>query len=407
MLATFIGNARTTISTVSNVMTVLVVAGTRPEVIKLAPVVEACKAEKDLRTLFCLTGQHRELADDVVAFFGLNVDYRLDVMRKDQDLSGVTSRVLSALQPVLQARKPDIVVVQGDTVTCFAASLAAFFQKIPVCHVEAGLRTYDLSAPFPEEALRQMVTRITSLHCAATAANRDNLLAEGISETNVVVTGNTVIDALYRARDLLSAGGEQFLKLSPAELARIETYGRFVLITGHRRENFGDKLASICQALATCAAQHPDVLFVYPIHPNPNVLTPVRKILGSLDNVMLLGPLNYPDFIYLMNRCHLVVTDSGGIQEEAPALGKPVIVTRHETERQEAVATGQVVLAGTSMSSIGHALEDLLCSPDRYAQMSRAESPYGDGKAAGRISSSIMTFIRDSRSALTCHIKPC
>jgi UDP-N-acetylglucosamine 2-epimerase (non-hydrolysing) len=380
----------------------LVVAGTRPEVIKLAPVVDASKAEKDVRTLFCLTGQHRELADDVATFFGLNVDYRLDVMREDQDLSSLTARVLSALQPVLKKEKPDVLVVQGDTITCFAASLAAFFERIPVCHVEAGLRTHDLSAPFPEEALRQMVARITSLHCAATAANRDNLIAEGISETNVIITGNTVIDALYRARDLvLSSSGKQFLKLSPDELTRIEVYSRVVLITGHRRENFGDKLASICQALATCANQHPDVLFIYPVHPNPNVLTRVRNVLENLDNVMLLRPLTYPAFIYVMNLCYLIVTDSGGIQEEAPALGKPVIVTRDETERQEAVATGQVVLAGTSTRSVVRALEELLCSHDRYAQMSRVESPYGDGKAAGRIIHSLLASIRDTRRVLT------
>ncbi len=375
--------------------TVLVVAGTRPEVIKLAPVVHASRANEGLRTVFCLSGQHRELANDVLTFFGLEADYRLDVMREDQNLNSLTSLLMAELRPVFQKERPDIVVVQGDTITCFAAAFAAFLEKIPVCHVEAGLRTYDLAAPFPEEALRQMVTRIASLHCAATPANRKNLLAEGVLAENIVVTGNTVIDALYWARDIITGDdGSTFLQLAEDELTQLDRYGRMVLITGHRRENFGEKLAGICQALAAAAIAHPEVLFIYPVHPNPNVLGPVRKILGGFENVMLLKPLGYADFIYLMNRSYLVVTDSGGVQEEAPALGKPVIVTREETERTEAVETGQVVLAGTSTDSIVNALEELLSSTSRYSQMVRPESPYGDGKAAGRIVEALMSVMQ-------------
>ncbi len=379
-------------------MTALVVAGTRPEVIKLAPVVDALKALKGVRTLFCLTGQHRELADDVAQFFGLSVDHRLDVMREDQDLTSLPARIWTEIRPLLREAEPDIVLVQGDTVSCFATSVAAFFENIPVAHIEAGLRTHDLTAPFPEEALRQMVARVASMHFAATASNRANLIAEGIPEAKILVTGNTVVDALYSARGLVSdSNGKQFLKLTQTELTRLESYGRFILVTGHRRENFGVKLADICRALAQCAERHPDVLFVYPMHPNPNVVAPVRQILGTLENVTLLRALNYPDFIYLLSKCYLVVTDSGGIQEEAPALGKPVILTRDGTERQEGVITGQVILAGTSTESIVQAMEELLNSPDRYAQASRAESPYGDGNAAGRIASSIVTFTQ-SRS---------
>lgn len=346
-----------------------------------------------MRTLLCLTGQHRHLANDVLTLFEIEADYCLDVMRDDQDLSNLTSRVLSALQPILHKEQPDVVVVQGDTITCFASAVAAFLEKIPVCHIEAGLRTYDLSAPFPEEALRQMVTRIASLHCAATAANRETLLSEGVSQENIVVTGNTVIDALFWARNIMrDQNRHASMSFLPGELAKIEAYDRIVLVTGHRREHFGNKLASICQALAGCARKHQDVLFVYPVHPNPNVLQPVRDMLGSRENVMLLEPLNYPEFIYLMDRCYLVVTDSGGVQEEAPALGKPVVVTRDKTERAEAVATGQVIVAGTSKESIMSAVDQLLCSAVQYSQMVQAASPYGDGKAAERIINSLRRF---------------
>jgi UDP-N-acetylglucosamine 2-epimerase (non-hydrolysing) len=393
-------HVNSTVQTPRRGITVLIVAGTRPEAIKLAPVIVTSRAEKDVRTLFCLTGQHRELADDVIEFFGLNADYRLDVMRDNQDLSGVTSRILDGLQPILLERKPDVVLVQGDTLTCFAASLAAFLEKIPVCHVEAGLRTHDLTAPFPEEALRQMVTRIAAVHFAATSANRDNLLAEGVPAKNIIVTGNTVIDALFWARKRLLNSSEALQSILPENvLAKVESYSRVILITNHRRENFGEKLANICHALAASALRHPDVLFVYPVHPNPNVLRPVRTILANLANVLLLPPLNYPAFVFLMNRCYLVVTDSGGIQEEAPALGKPVLVTREETERKEAVETGQVSLIGTGTESILEAIEEMLCCPERYARMVQNASPYGDGNASGRIVASTIDFVRRRQAA--------
>jgi UDP-N-acetylglucosamine 2-epimerase (non-hydrolysing) len=377
-------------------LAILVIAGTRPETIKLAPIVIESKSRNDIRTSFCLTGQHRELADEVVDFFELQPDYRLDVMRENQDLPGVISRILDGLKPVIQEAKPDVVLVQGDTLTCFAAGLAAFLAKIPVCHVEAGLRTHDIYSPFPEEALRQMVTRIASIHFAATEANRINLLAEKVPEKDIVVTGNTVIDALFWAKKRVLADTDSPAKLFSADIAvKFESYARLVLITGHRRENFGDRFDEICQALAISARNNPDVLFVYPVHPNPNVLRPVREKLGTFSNVLLLPPLNYPAFVYLMNRCYFVITDSGGVQEEAPALGKPVLVTRNETERNEAVETGQVQLIGTSTAGIVEAVHHLLTDPVRYAKMVREHSPYGDGKAASRIVSSTLEYLQE------------
>jgi UDP-N-acetylglucosamine 2-epimerase (non-hydrolysing) len=379
----------------SDPIKLLIMIGTRPECIKLAPVVAAALQSSDVAVRLCLTGQHRQMVDEVLGFFDLQPDYQLDVMRENQDLNGVTSRILTGLRPILLAERPDAVLVQGDTITCFAASLAAFYERIPVCHVEAGLRTYDLSAPFPEEAMRQLVTRIASLHFAATNANRENLLREGVSDKAILVTGNTVIDALLFAQRQVSQDGADPLKsVDSASRSAIESANRLILITGHRRETFGEGLANICRALSSAADLHPDVLFVYPVHPNPVVLSQVRSILSGKQNVLLLPPLDYPAFIYLMKICHFVVTDSGGIQEEAPALGKPVIVTREKTERREAVESGQVFLAGTSEQAIVAAIDGLLTDSLCYSQMSSGKSPYGDGRAATRIIDSTVEFVR-------------
>lgn len=383
---------------VLNQSKLLVVIGTRPEAIKMVPVIKAGLRSPEVDLRVCLTGQHRELVDDVLRFFEIQPHYRLEVMQKAQDLTGVTARILMGIRPILVEDRPDALLVQGDTVTCFASTLAAFYERIPVCHVEAGLRTYDLSAPFPEEGMRQLVTRLATLHFAATEENADNLLREGVSQDVVAVTGNTVIDALFDARKKVVGMGSDCLNGLAAEAkAAVENAGRTVLITGHRRESFGKGLENICDALVRSADSHPDVLFIYPVHPNPAVLEQVHSRLGNKGNVLLLAPLDYPTFVYLMQSCYLIVTDSGGIQEEAPALGKPVVVTRNKTERQEAVKSGQVVLAGTETDSIIQAIESLLSDEELYRRMSSGGSPYGDGKAAERIISRTLDLVRAVR----------
>ncbi len=364
----------------------LVIFGTRPEAIKLAPVIQHGQETRNIEMRVVATGQHREMADGVLEFFGITPHHRLDVMRPNQDLASVTALMLSNLQPILSAEKPDAVFAQGDTVSCFAAALASFYARVPLFHVEAGLRTNDLAAPFPEEGIRQMVSRLTSLHFAATEANKQALLKENINPEDIVVTGNTVIDAVLAAQCRLSASDSDPLRgFSTAEKNRILQAERIVLMTGHRRESFGAGLKNICGAIQESAAQHPNVLFVYPVHPNPNVAGPVRQILAHANNVVLLSPLDYPAFVYLMSVCFFAITDSGGVQEEAPALGKPVLVTRDKTERQEAVETGQVRLVGTHRETISAAIDELLTNQNSYNRMARKSSPYGDGHAAERI----------------------
>lgn len=368
---------------------VLFICGTRPEAIKLAPVIQALEDHPDwFTTRLCVTAQHRQMLDQVLGLFALTPDYDLDIMRPHQSLFDVTARGLMGLQEVLAADRPDLVVVQGDTTTTFLGALAAFYCKIPVAHVEAGLRTAEKYRPFPEEMNRRLTTHIGDWHFAPTDQARQSLLREGVAPETVWVTGNTVIDAV------LTVAGQV---TSPAEDTRWKTFfantfslglhdqRRVVLVTGHRRESFGQGFDNICTALRRLALAHPEIALVYPVHLNPNVQSPVKTMLGDLPNVYLLPPLDYAPFVYLMQRCYLILTDSGGIQEEAPALHKPVLVMREVTERPEAVATGAAQLVGTEPDSIVSQTERLLVDTARYQAMAGATNPYGEGKAARRI----------------------
>jgi UDP-N-acetylglucosamine 2-epimerase (non-hydrolysing) len=365
---------------------VLSVFGTRPEAIKMAPVVRAVAAAPDLEGRVCVTAQHRDMLDQVLELFELSPHHDLDLMQPGQDLTDVTSRVLLGLRDVLAAESPDLVLVHGDTTTTFAATLAAFYARIPVGHVEAGLRTGDLAAPFPEEANRVLADRLCTLFFAPTARSRENLLAEGLPAGRIHVTGNTVIDALLWVRDQmvrrpLEAFREPFGPAFPA----LASEAPVVLVTGHRRESFGEGFERICRALVRLSQDHPGVHFVYPVHLNPHVQRPVRAHLEGRDNVHLLPPLDYAPFVRLMDRSSLILTDSGGIQEEAPALGKPVLVMREVTERPEGVAAGTVELVGTDEDRIVDAVTRLLTDEAAWTAMSRAHNPYGDGEAAARI----------------------
>lgn len=367
----------------------LLVFGTRPEAIKMAPLVKAFQADSYFDARVAVTAQHREMLDQVLALFSLEPDYDLNVMKPGQDLYDVTSKVLLGLRDVLAGFKPDVVLVHGDTATTFAATLAAFYQQIPVGHVEAGLRTGNLYSPWPEEANRQLTGRLAHWHFAPTDRNRKALLAESAPGDRVLVTGNTVIDALQWVIQKISntpallkqihgALAEAGLELDPAG-------ERYVLVTGHRRENFGNGFENICEALRALAETNRDTHFIYPVHLNPNVLGPVKRLLGGLGNVHLIEPLGYEPFVYLMQHAHLVLTDSGGVQEEAPGLGKPVLVMRETTERPEAVDAGTVRLVGTESIVIRDAVQQLLDDELVYKRMSLAHNPYGDGEACSRI----------------------
>jgi len=368
---------------------VLVVFGTRPEAIKMAPLVKALQSDTFFDARLAVTAQHREMLDQVLALFSLQPEYDLDVMRPGQDLYDVTSKVLLGLRDVLTDFRPDLVLVHGDTATTFAGTLAAFYQQIPVGHVEAGLRTGNLYSPWPEEANRQLTGRLARWHFAPTERNQNALLAEGVSSDDVLVTGNTVIDALQwvvqKVEETPALQSEIHNALSVAGLEVDLTGQRYVLITGHRRENFGNGFENICQALKALAETNPDVHFVYPVHLNPNVQGPVKRLLDGLANVHLIEPLGYEPFVYLMQNAYLVLTDSGGVQEEAPGLGKPVLVMRDTTERPEAVDAGTVRLVGTESSVIRDAVQQLLDDQSVYERMSLAHNPYGDGKACSRI----------------------
>jgi UDP-N-acetylglucosamine 2-epimerase (non-hydrolysing) len=370
---------------------VLMVFGTRPEAIKLAPVVhELSRHPDDFIPRVCVTAQHREMLDQVLRIFSLRVHHDLNIMRKGQSLEDVTSRVLTGMKGVLASERPDIVLVQGDTTTAFAASLASFYAHVPVGHVEAGLRTWNKFSPFPEEINRVLATHIADLHFPPTAQARKNLIREGVDPKRIVITGNTVIDALYHVRASIRASYPLFEK----EFPNVDFSRRMILVTGHRRENFGPGFQAICQGIREIAETERDVEIIYPVHLNPNVQTPVRAILAGLSNVHLIPPLEYRPFVFLMDRSYLILTDSGGVQEEAPSLGKPVLVMRHHTERPEAVKAGTVTLVGTDRSKIVREVRRLLHDARVYRNMSRAHNPYGDGKASPRIVAAIKRYLR-------------
>lgn len=358
----------------------------------MAPIVLALQAHKKLDCHVCVTGQHRHMLDQVLTAFGIVPNTDLKLMQPNQTLGGLTARAIDAIDHYLLAETPDLVLGQGDTTTVFCAALASFYRRIPFGHVEAGLRTGDLLAPWPEEANRVLTTRISAIHFAPTEVSRENLLKEGVNPSSIHVTGNTVIDALFLARDRIRSAPPEITGL-PSCIQKSNR--RMVLITGHRRENFGSGFESICTSISTLSRLFPDVEFVYPVHLNPNVREPVNRILGDSkkENVHLIEPLSYLAFVALMDRSHLVLTDSGGVQEEAPSLGKPVLVMRETTERPEAVSAGTVKLVGTDHLKIVNGVSELLTNSVLYEKMSRAHNPYGDGKATGRIVEKCLSFL--------------
>jgi len=363
---------------------ILTVFGTRPEAIKMAPLVHALEADDRFDAKVCVTAQHREMLDQVLELFEIEPDFDLNIMKADQTLNDVTTAILSGLKPVLEDFKPDVVLVHGDTATTFAASLAAYYQKIKVGHVEAGLRTGNIYSPWPEEANRKLTSAITNYHFAPTAGSRDNLLREGVSENAITVTGNTVIDALFWVRKKLKQDSSLSNELS-SRFDYLDIDKKLILVTGHRRESFGGGFERICKALRQIAMNNPDVQVLYPVHLNPNVQEPVIRLLKGINNVFLIEPQQYLPFCYLMGRASIILTDSGGIQEEAPSLGKPVLVMRETTERPEAVDAGTVRLVGTDVDLIVGQVDLLLTNSTEYQKMSRAHNPYGDGKASLRI----------------------
>lgn len=375
---------------------IMLVFGTRPEAIKMAPLVkEFQKHPNTFQTIVCVTGQHREMLDQVLNIFDIRPDFDLNIMKQGQDLYDVTARVLTGMRDVLREAQPDVVLVHGDTTTSTAAALAAFYQQIPVGHVEAGLRTHNILSPWPEEMNRQITGRIASYHFAPTALSRQNLLLENVDDANITVTGNTVIDALYWVVDRikndpsLDAELEEVLRHAGYDVNRLADGRPLVLITGHRRENFGDGFINMCTAIKQLTERYPNVDFVYPMHLNPNVRRPIHEVFGddlsNLGNMHFIEPLEYLSFVYLMEKSTIVLTDSGGIQEEAPGLGKPVLVMRDTTERPEALEAGTVKLVGTDRKKIFNEVSTLLDDAAAYARMSQAVNPYGDGLACSRI----------------------
>ncbi|WP_394210647.1 non-hydrolyzing UDP-N-acetylglucosamine 2-epimerase [Enterovibrio calviensis] len=363
---------------------VLVVFGTRPEAIKMAPLVHALQRDIRFESKVCVTAQHREMLDQVLDLFEINPDYDLDIMKEGQTLNQVTARILTELKPVLQDFKPDVVLVHGDTATTFSASLAAYFEQIDVGHVEAGLRTGNIYSPWPEEGNRRLTGVLTKYHFSPTEVSKQNLLKENVDEKDIFVTGNTVIDALLLIKNKIINDGD-FNKELGEKFEFLDDSKRMILVTGHRRESFGSGFERICEALAYTAKQNPNVQIVYPMHLNPNVREPVNRILSNLDNVYLIEPQQYLPFVYLMTKAYIILTDSGGIQEEAPSLGKPVLVMRDTTERPEAVNAGTVKLVGTNVENITSSLDLLITDRNEYERMSFAHNPYGDGDACKRI----------------------
>lgn len=381
--------------------TIILVFGTRPEAIKMCPLVkEFEKYPTDVRTIVCVTGQHREMLDQVLQIFEVVPDYDLNIMKQGQDLYDVTSRVLLGLRDVFQQERPDIVFVHGDTTTSTAAALAAFYQQIPVAHVEAGLRTHNIYSPWPEEMNRQITTRIASYHFAPTPLSRQNLQQENVNNDTISVTGNTVIDALYMVVNKIKNNKELGHQLknnilnAGYDVNRLNGGKKMVLITGHRRENFGDGFINMCTAIKDLTQKYPNIDFIYPMHLNPNVRKPIHEVFGkdlsNLGNMFFIEPLEYLNFVYLMEKCTIVLTDSGGIQEEAPGLGKPVLVMRDTTERPEAINAGTVKLVGTNYQKIVDHVSLLIDNHDYYNVMSKAVNPYGDGLACERIVKTIL-----------------
>jgi UDP-N-acetylglucosamine 2-epimerase (non-hydrolysing) len=359
-------------------MKILSIFGTRPEAIKMAPLLHQFQSMPEIESFVCVSGQHRHMLDPFIDLFKIKVDFDLNLMKPKQSLTEITTAVLVGVQEKIAQVKPDWVLVQGDTTTAFAAALAAFYEKIPVAHIEAGLRTHNYKMPWPEEMNRKLISSLADLHFAPTARAKENLLKEGIDPKQIFVTGNTVIDALFYT-----------LKQTPRTFNWIDPKRRLILVTGHRRENFGEGLASICQALKNIASRK-DVQIVYPVHLNPNVQGPVKAILGHLPNILLTEPLDYLDFVFLMHQSYLILTDSGGVQEEAPSLGKPVLVLREVTERPEAVEAGTVLVVGTDAALIEKETIRLLDDSIHYRKMAEAHNPYGDGHAAKRIAGHII-----------------
>lgn len=366
---------------------ILFIFGTRPEAIKLCPVVLYLKRVTDFDVRVCVTAQHRGLLDQVLDAFEVRPDHDLDLMLPGQTLFQSTSRILTGLEPVLDNERPDLVLVQGDTTTTMAGALAAFYKRIPVAHIEAGLRTHDLYQPFPEEANRLLTGRLATLHFAATAWAAGNLIREGVPETSVTVTGNTGIDAVLYIKDALADG-----RLKRGDWPWIDPARKLILVTAHRRESFGEGFDRICQALAELA-RRPDVQIVYPVHPNPNVQDPVNRLLRGQPNVVLIDPVSYVPFVDLMSRAYLLITDSGGIQEEGPSLGKPILVLRDKTERPEAVEAGTVKLVGSAEDRIVREARNLLENSEAYAAMARVHNPYGDGHASERIATVLRSYL--------------
>jgi UDP-N-acetylglucosamine 2-epimerase (non-hydrolysing) len=367
-------------------MKILLVFGTRPEAIKMAPLVDKLKNDHRFDAKVCVTAQHREMLDQVLALFEITPDYDLDIMTPGQSLNEVTANVLLGLKPILQDFKPDTVLVHGDTATTFAASLAAYYEQISVGHIEAGLRTGNIYSPWPEEANRKLTGALTQYHFSPTSTSRNNLLKENISPNNIFVTGNTVIDALLMIKNKIESNAPIKTVLQN-KYPFLSSEQKVILVTGHRRESFGGGFERICESLAKIAKQHPEIEIVYPVHLNPNVQKPVNKLLVGIKNIHLIEPQEYLSFVYLMNRSTIILTDSGGIQEEAPSLGKPVLVMRDTTERPEAVDAGTVKLVGTDVDLIVSSINALLSNEKLYEKMAFAHNPYGDGKACERIAS--------------------
>lgn len=368
----------------------LIIFGTRPEAIKMAPLVkEFIKNNSVFETKVCVTAQHREMLDQVLDFFEIIPDYDLDLMKSNQNLYSLTSDIILGLKPILEVYKPDYVFVHGDTTTTMASGIAAFYSGAKVCHVEAGLRTHNKLSPFPEEINRQVTGRIADFHFAPTLQAKQNLLNENVADNSIIITGNTVIDALLHSSEKVNA-------IENREIEKLKTIvdssKKIILVTGHRRENHGQGFINICEALKEIAQTNKDVQIIYPVHLNPNVNEPVHRILGGIDSIHLIDPLAYPAFVWLMNQSYLIITDSGGVQEEAPSLGKPVLVMRDTTERPEAVDVGTVILVGTDKEKIVNQCDNLLNNTERYQKMSALHNPYGDGKACQRIAECIISL---------------